>query len=479
VSPPRPIKVFYSWQSEAHQKVCRNLIEDCLKRAIKQNNRQPHLSLSYREDEADSFELVFDKDTQGVPGSPDIVESILRKIREADIFIGDLTIVRPRSGDERAASNANVLMETGYALGRLGRDQVILAFNTSFGRLPEDLPFNLRQTSLCGYEASPDSEDLTEARKFLVKRFSEKLQKALDLLPKDDVVGPDQVLTALRKGGRSGRKLFRAAFENLMVGTTNFATEQNVEAADSTLFEAGVAKALAHLRPVFEWVDQIAENEDLEALRCCVPGFEALLNRIWDHSSYSDGWTDLPKFVCYCMFCYISAAFIREEHYDALASFLEERYAYERKNGALVNSGYGEFSRDIRSLGAFRGREYYSPLGEFMASLCADGQLPLKVSEYVDAEIVLWLRSEFKSESPWQLRARDLLLRNQPKILHKGQSRKFAQRLVPLLGLDSLDGAGEKVQRAFVSLFRELGSMRGEVLGMYTHDYKPEQFATV
>ena len=62
--------VFYSWQSDTDSKLNRNFIEDAIEKAIKWVNK----------DASEGPLLAIDKDTRGVPGSPDIVNAILQKI---------------------------------------------------------------------------------------------------------------------------------------------------------------------------------------------------------------------------------------------------------------------------------------------------------------------------------------------------------------------------------------------------------------
>jgi hypothetical protein len=75
--------IFYSWQSDLDQKTTRSFIEDALRRAIK----------ALRKDETVDVEPAMDRDTQDVPGSPDIAKTILEKIERAQIFVGDVSIV--------------------------------------------------------------------------------------------------------------------------------------------------------------------------------------------------------------------------------------------------------------------------------------------------------------------------------------------------------------------------------------------------
>jgi hypothetical protein len=125
------LKIFYSWQSDIENKFNRNFVKDCLERAIKQLNQE------FKIDDA----VRLDHDTKGVTGSPDIASTILAKIEESDIFIGDITFIT-KSENNKYFPNPNVLIELGYALKSLGDKRVINIMNSAFGK-PENLPFDL------------------------------------------------------------------------------------------------------------------------------------------------------------------------------------------------------------------------------------------------------------------------------------------------------------------------------------------------
>src|SRR5262245_5962387 len=80
--------VFYSWQSDSPSKFNRSFIERALKEALKRLRSDAALELALR-----NTTIELDKDTQGVPGSPPIVETILKKIEECAVFVADVTYV--------------------------------------------------------------------------------------------------------------------------------------------------------------------------------------------------------------------------------------------------------------------------------------------------------------------------------------------------------------------------------------------------
>ena len=131
------IRVFYSWQSDLPGNTTRSLIQEAIDTAVKALR--------------DTVEVVSDRDTKGVTGTPDITETIFKKIAESDLFIADISIINKYSSyddegnvvdDIKCSPNPNVLTELGFAAGVLGWDNVICIINTDYGSI-EDLPFDL------------------------------------------------------------------------------------------------------------------------------------------------------------------------------------------------------------------------------------------------------------------------------------------------------------------------------------------------
>lgn len=126
------MKIFYSWQSDIDGKFNRYFIKDCLQGAIKQ--------LEYELAIDDAIRL--DHDTKDVAGSPEIANTIFKKIDDSDVFVGDLTFVT-QGKDGQCFPNPNVLIELGYALKSLGGGRLLNVMNTSFGEPENNLPFDL------------------------------------------------------------------------------------------------------------------------------------------------------------------------------------------------------------------------------------------------------------------------------------------------------------------------------------------------
>lgn len=135
--------IFFSWQSDTRAQVGRAFIEKALEKAIKELKREATLQVI--EPDRNS-EVTLDKDTKGVPGSPPIFDTILKKIEACSAFVADLTYVGERESGQ-PSPNPNVLIEYGWALRAKGHERLIGVMNTAFGSPQEKpLPFDLRHS---------------------------------------------------------------------------------------------------------------------------------------------------------------------------------------------------------------------------------------------------------------------------------------------------------------------------------------------
>src|SRR5262249_55279880 len=128
--------------------------QDALERAAK----------TTRADNSVAVEPVVDRDTQNVPGAPDIAHTIFQKIEKATAFVADVSIINPGLG--RPTPNPNVLIELGYALKTVGNARTVLVANTANGPV-ESLPFDLRTKRVLAYHLPTGAGDKPEQRKKL------------------------------------------------------------------------------------------------------------------------------------------------------------------------------------------------------------------------------------------------------------------------------------------------------------------------
>ena len=157
-------KIFWSWQSDTDPKSGRYFILSCIKNAIKSLN-EVNKNLDEREENFtpnidQKYEI--DHDTKGAKGSIDINNEILRKIKDCDIFIADVTPII--KSENKEIPNPNVMLELGYAMGTIGEERVILVMNATGGNEIKNLPFDIRNRRIIPYSIA---ENKDEAAKIL------------------------------------------------------------------------------------------------------------------------------------------------------------------------------------------------------------------------------------------------------------------------------------------------------------------------
>jgi len=177
------MKIFYSWQSDRPQTVCRNFIREAIEEALLRIYAEMGL------DEAQRPEL--DHDTKDSNGWVEITNTILQKIAACAVFIGDVTPVAKTADHGKEVPNPNVTTELGYALRAVGGGRIVLVANTAYGATsPEKLPFNMRHRSApASYKLKKDATDeeraaaKTELVDQLVDWIAGCLKEALDDQP--------------------------------------------------------------------------------------------------------------------------------------------------------------------------------------------------------------------------------------------------------------------------------------------------------
>lgn len=158
--------VFFAWQADTQTGNNKTFIWDAIEEAAKHCTILGQPELSPRPE----------VDTKGVPGTPNIVETIFRRIGECSVFIADLTFIGS-SSNGRKMSNPNVLLELGFAAKSIGWDRTILVMNGAFGQADE-LPFDILQ------HRWPMEYRLTEQTQVRERRF-DSLAKGIEVALRD------------------------------------------------------------------------------------------------------------------------------------------------------------------------------------------------------------------------------------------------------------------------------------------------------
>lgn len=170
--------VFYAWQSDRPGKVNHYLIRDAAKDACER----------ITDDDTNDWNLELDSDTKGVAGMCDIPNTILKKIRRADMFLCDLTIGGKTENDPpKPLPNTNVVIELGYAARHLTFNALIGVMNEAFGKV-EGQVFDIKRRDCLKYTLPTDApkEDRDKIRKTLSEQLEAVFRTTIEtvVLPK-------------------------------------------------------------------------------------------------------------------------------------------------------------------------------------------------------------------------------------------------------------------------------------------------------
>lgn len=193
-------KIFYSWESDLPNNTNRGFIQNALEKAVKKLNQQTAIGL----------DTAIDRDTLGLPGSPDITESIFKKIDESIAFVCDVSIIS-NSTSKKPTPNPNVLVELGYAIKSLTWDNIIMVANTYFGNVDE-LPFDLRGKRILAYRSAVDTTNRSVERNALANSLENAL---MTILKNEDSLGKYYNSKLEADYIAADRELFRSFLEEL------------------------------------------------------------------------------------------------------------------------------------------------------------------------------------------------------------------------------------------------------------------------
>lgn len=442
--------VFYSWQSDLPNATNRGLIQDALQAA----------ATSIAADKSIEIEPVVDRDTQGVPGSPDIASTIFAKITAADVFVADVSIVA-RSKGKRAFPNPNVLVELGYAYKALGHERIILVFNSSFGKITE-LPFDLRMRRVLSYNMIEESTDRSSERKRLQDQFDRAIREAMGHVP---TTKPEVSIPALRaiEEFQPGRALVvRRNLEKIL---------KNLIAAEPPNYSAGgrvpqTEEALKLTQEAIAEFSKIAEaaaivDDEVTALEI-LRAFSTIFERYQDAEGFSGRSSnadhDYYRFLGYEMMLVFIAAFLREQRWKILNRIFEEpillRYTSETGGSQNVTWSYAyqalpsfvdeSRARQRKSLQADILKTRHDPAGGLGAVAPFD--------DLAAAEILLYLRTRLASQeisryAHWYPHTSVYDVKDPPFLIN-AEFKTIAQNVAKLLQIETVDDLKQKLTEA-------------------------------
>lgn len=155
--------IFYSWMSDRPKKQNIKFIRKVL------NHDCNKLAKEF------GVKIVVDSDSRSEDGSKPIEESILKKITECDLFVGDITPIFPHCPLiwwDKPTPNPNVMYELGFAVSSLGWNRCIMVWNSKYGAVGK-APFDIRNHSTVSYKIGKNELSLYKVLKSKIEHFDE------------------------------------------------------------------------------------------------------------------------------------------------------------------------------------------------------------------------------------------------------------------------------------------------------------------
>jgi hypothetical protein len=440
--------VFYSWQSDLPNSTNRGLIQDALERATKR----------IRTDDSVTVEPVVDRDTQNVPGAPDIAHTIFQKIEKATAFVADVSIINPGLG--RPTPNPNVLIELGYALKTLGNARTILVANTANGPV-EALPFDLRTKRVLTYQLRSGAEYKPDQRQKVQEGLEGALRAILAEEPNQQLSSApsaaDKAVESIEQGEQSQAALctrFMSELSDRIKELTPRLVREKVDQWDDELVEA-IRQSLPTVTDFARIVDTAAVHNSREAALGLFRGFAPLFAQ-YDLAPDFRGGTfyqvqfDLPKFIGHELMVMLFAPFIAEHRWDTVTELCQESVVIPNVTSRFSDQAIVTYHFASESVALLDHRNERLKLRRL--SLHADilkerhenGRLSELSSwrRFQEADVFLFLRSAFelpqmdlwKVWRPWSA----MLLRGSPSYLLEATRKEKARQLLGPLGVNSL-----------------------------------------
>jgi hypothetical protein len=431
--------VFYSWQSDLPNPTNRGFIQIALEEA----------TATIAADDSVAVEPVVDRDTQNVPGSPDIASTIFAKITTADIFVADVSIVT-RAEQMRPGPNPNVLIELGYALKALGHERVILVFNKTFGKL-EELPFDLRMRRILSYEMSKEAKERAPERKQLRAQLEEALRAALSVLPDEPADTPIPAVSAIENVAPNRRIVLRRNLAGVLRTIDSLEPRKHRDGGTVEELIDAISKTQEVVGEFSKIAEAVVAMNDVDSAIDLYRWFGSLFERYNLPEGYSGQFSradhDFFKFVGHEMLVTFVAFLIREQQWETLARVLDEPISMHVPNRGPGHVGwdYGSQHLELLLLEDPK-RRRMSLHADLLKERHKEGGLAaiMPMRDFVDADFFLFLLSRtLKDDSGFDRhywRAWSCLyLDHTPRFIHDSERTRIAEKVAAALGVSSVD----------------------------------------
>lgn len=451
--------VFYSWQSDLPNNTNRGFILDALEKA----------ALIVTSDKSIEIEPVIDRDTAGVAGAPEISSTIFEKIKASEMFVADISLIN-KNEDGRKTPNPNVLIELGYALRGVGFENLILVFNTAFGKI-EDLPFDLRTRRLLTYHLAP--EDAAELRNQGRNKLIGGFETAWRIPSSSQQISPNEAIllsvnTAIENATSNRTLILRKSLTEILDRLV--ANEPKKYSAGGTVEE--LREALKKTELVVVDFSKICESIAIMNDRESASELYKWFGKIFEkynlpkdfNGAFSDADQDYYKFIGHELFTSFIAFLLREDCWGILARLFDKPIFV----GYLPQkSGPGNIN--------------WESMSDFISSIDAEGKKSTRISMHADmlyerhnagtlsvslpfadftaADFFLCLRSKHTSDLewvPWSCTR----MKHTPTFLLNAEHLDYAKDLAAVLKVSDTAGVQKRTRSCINAIKQFFHDMR-------------------
>lgn len=438
------IRIFYSWQSDLPNFTNRGFIEKALEQAAK----------TIHSDETFKVEPVIDRDTAGVPGSPDIASTIFSKIEQAHIFVCDVSIINTAS-EGRKTPNPNVLIELGYAMKVLGPTRIIMVLNEAYGGI-ELLPFDLRLKRVTHYNMHPSETDRASERNKLGNSLKEALRVMLTtetLISRQE--NKVQIAEQVRHDIENSAPGQIVSIRKFMKWLTNeINTLAPVITSNEERDELVVASIAKSENIVFEFAnvaEVIAAMDSETVAEELFKNFKPILENYRPQGNFSGTYYpsdfDYYKFLGHELFVCLISPLIKDGRWNIITKLLEKGIYINNKTVGQPGIVYFDyFSRHLDSLEHRKNRlklNRVSVHADIINERHTKGILAetMPMENFLEADFFLFLRAGLN----WRAWSTIYLGDTIPQFLVEAASEKYVQNLFNPLKVDSIPILKERI----------------------------------
>lgn len=461
-------KIFYSWQSDLPNNTNRRFIEKALENAVKKITK----------DELIKIEPVIDRDTKDVPGSPNISDTIFKKIENSQIFLCDVSIINNSSQEARKTPNPNVLIELGYAIKALGDEKIIMAINSAYGEV-ELLPFDLKMKRTITYNIKKEEQDKSTERKQLEKKLECAIKTILASLSEEDVKKSivDQFQESIDKNKSTDKPLLIDEFirnteKVLRINNPDFSSLDNPK-IDHTSRVPILIESLNNTQELvieFAQISQIiAMNNDIECAKRLYDGFKSIVKLYHQEDGVDEKYNeydfDYYRIMGHRLFIIFFTALIKEEQWETIGELLKQGIYFT--NIWMQPDQLRSFHYVLLDLSdwEYLKQDYIKQL----ESSLNDDRLKNIISfeDFQQTYLFLFFRSIKKPNNDYPVWLFGIKGMNKiPEYLSKSVQKDYAEKLLPAFGVKKIEELKTLIKEG-IKVFKKQNRYCSDLIGAF------------